>query len=140
MKKNKALKRLRKVETMISDLAKRYVPEEPDVRELLQDAKAAVTRAKEAASVQASAATGSKHRTAGGKPDANGRRESPGRKKAAEPKVQPAAKRAASRTKTAAKKAAVVPVATTKKSAPKKRTARIRVVTNTTPAPAQPAT
>ena len=47
MKPNKALKRLAKIEASVSDLAKRFRPSAPGVRELLQDAKAAVIRAKE---------------------------------------------------------------------------------------------
>jgi hypothetical protein len=47
MKANKALKRLAKIETSVSDLAKRFIPS-AHIREVLQDAKAAVIRAKEA--------------------------------------------------------------------------------------------
>ena len=60
MKTKKALKRLAKIEALISDLAKRYSASMPNIREVLQDAKAAVTRAKKALSVQASSGTAKK--------------------------------------------------------------------------------
>jgi len=50
MKAKKAHKRLAKIEESISDVMERYSGSAPQ----LQDAKAAVTRAKEAVSVQAS--------------------------------------------------------------------------------------
>lgn len=56
MKANKALKRLAKIEASVSDLAKRFLPNAPQIREVLHDAKAAVIRAKEAV-LQASAGT-----------------------------------------------------------------------------------
>jgi hypothetical protein len=54
MKANKALKRLNKIEALISDVTERYLARAPHIRDVLQDAKAAVTRAKEAVSLQAS--------------------------------------------------------------------------------------
>src|ERR1039458_5062431 len=54
MKANKALKRLAKIEVLISVVTERY-SSAPHIRETLQDAKAAVTRAKEAVSLQRSA-------------------------------------------------------------------------------------
>jgi hypothetical protein len=54
MKANKALKRLTKIEALMSDVTKRYSASAPHTREVLQDAKAAVTRAMEAVSLQAS--------------------------------------------------------------------------------------
>ncbi len=59
MKANKALKRLAKIEASVSDLAKRFLPSAPHIREVLQDAKAAVLRAKEAV-LQESAGTAKK--------------------------------------------------------------------------------
>ena len=59
MKANKALKRLGKIEASVSDLAKRFLPSAPHIRKVLQDAKAAVIRAKEAV-LQASAGTAQK--------------------------------------------------------------------------------
>jgi len=56
MKANKALKRLAKIEVLISDVTERY-SSTPHIREVLQDAKAAVTRAKKAVSLQASSGT-----------------------------------------------------------------------------------
>jgi hypothetical protein len=53
MKTKKALKRLAKIEGLMSDVTKRY-SSAPDIRETLQDAKVAVIRAKEAVSLQAS--------------------------------------------------------------------------------------
>jgi hypothetical protein len=57
MKANKALKRLAKIEALMSDVTERYSASAPHVRELLQDAKAAVTRAKEAVSLRTSSGT-----------------------------------------------------------------------------------
>ena len=57
MKANKALKRLAKIEALMSDVVERYSASAPHVRELLQDAKAAVTRAKEAVSLRSSSGT-----------------------------------------------------------------------------------
>ena len=57
MKANKAVKRLAKIEVLMSDVMERYSESAPHIREVLQDAKAAVTRAKEAVSWQASAGT-----------------------------------------------------------------------------------
>jgi hypothetical protein len=57
MKANKALKRLAKIEESVSDVMERYSASAPPTREALQDAKAAVARAKEAVSLQASSGT-----------------------------------------------------------------------------------
>jgi hypothetical protein len=57
MKTNKALKRLAKIEALMSDVTARYSASAPQIRKVLQDAKAAVTRAVEAVSLQASAGT-----------------------------------------------------------------------------------
>jgi hypothetical protein len=54
MKQKKALKRLAKSESLISDVTKRYSASAPDTREVLQDAKAGVARAKEAVSLHVS--------------------------------------------------------------------------------------
>ena len=56
MKPNKALKRLTKIEKLIVDVTERY-SKGAHIREALQDAKAAVARAKEAVSLQASPGT-----------------------------------------------------------------------------------
>ncbi len=54
MKANKALKRLTHAEDLISDVMERFSESAPDIREKLQDAKTAVTRAKDAVNLQAS--------------------------------------------------------------------------------------
>jgi DNA-binding protein HU-beta len=54
MKANKALKRLNKIEALLSNVTKRYSASAPEIRHVLQNAKAAVTRAKETVSLQAS--------------------------------------------------------------------------------------
>jgi hypothetical protein len=54
MKANKALKRLTKIEALMSAVTKRYSASAPHIQKALQDAKAAVTRAMEAVSLQAS--------------------------------------------------------------------------------------
>jgi hypothetical protein len=67
MKANKALKRLAKIEALMSDVTERY-SSAPHIREVLQDAKAAVTRAKEAVSLQASSGTAENSRVKHSKP------------------------------------------------------------------------
>src|ERR1035437_8030087 len=57
MKANKVLKRIAKIETLISKVTERSSASAPHIRELLRDAKAAVTRAKKAVSLQASSGT-----------------------------------------------------------------------------------
>jgi hypothetical protein len=59
MKANKALKRLTHAEDLISDVMKRYSESAPGIREKLQDAKTAVTRAKDAVNLQAPIGTAS---------------------------------------------------------------------------------
>ena len=54
MKAKKILKRIAKIEALMSEVTERYSASAPHIREVLQDAKAAVTRAKEAVSLQAS--------------------------------------------------------------------------------------
>jgi hypothetical protein len=57
MKANKALKRLARIEALVSDVTERYLASAPHIQEALHDAKAAVTRAKEAVSLHASSRT-----------------------------------------------------------------------------------
>jgi hypothetical protein len=57
MKANKILKRIAKIEALMSKLTERSSASAPHIRELLRDAKAAVTRAKKAVSLQASSGT-----------------------------------------------------------------------------------
>ena len=53
MKANKALKRLAKIEALLSDVSERYSSGAVPVREALRDAKAALARVKNAVSSQA---------------------------------------------------------------------------------------
>ena len=53
MKSNKAHKRITKVEVLISDLVNRYSAGAAHVAQVLEDAKAAVSRAKEAIGLEA---------------------------------------------------------------------------------------
>lgn len=57
MKASKALKRLTKIEALMSDLTERYSASALHIRALLQDAKAAVARAKEAVALHATSGT-----------------------------------------------------------------------------------
>jgi hypothetical protein len=54
MKATKALKRLTKIETLMTDVMERFSKGSPQIREALQDAKAALGRAMAAVSSQAS--------------------------------------------------------------------------------------
>jgi DnaK suppressor protein len=110
MKANKALKRLAKIEALMADMTERYSASAPHIREVLQDAKAAVGRAREAVSLQASSGTAKKA--------------APARKKVA---VKKAARKAPS-TKTA------------KKGAPIKKAAKKPAAKKTAPVPVQAAT
>jgi hypothetical protein len=74
MKTNKALKRLAKIEASISDMTERY-SSSPDILETLQDAKAAVTRAKEAVSLQASSGKAKNLTVKRSKPPSKAKRE-----------------------------------------------------------------
>jgi len=56
MKANKAHKRISHAEDLISDVLERYSDGAPEIRQQLLDAKAAVGRAKDAVSLQASSA------------------------------------------------------------------------------------
>src|SRR6266851_2968932 len=57
MKAKKALKRLAKIEALISDVAARYSPSVPHIREALRDAQAVFARLSEAVSLQESSGT-----------------------------------------------------------------------------------
>src|SRR5258707_14624843 len=54
MKATKALKRLAKIEALMTDVTERYSARAPRLREALEEAKAAVTRAREAVGLHAS--------------------------------------------------------------------------------------
>ncbi len=104
MKANKALKRLAKIETLMSDVAQRFSASAPHLREALKDLKAAVLSVKEAVKVQASAPAAK----AFSKKAVRARKKAVV-KQAAAPKVKAAKKRAPVRK--AAKKAAPKPMA-----------------------------
>ncbi len=110
MKANKALKRLAKIEALMSDVTERYSASAPHLRKVLQDAKAAVARAKEAVGLQASSG-----------------------KKAAAAKADRAAKKAAPPEKAAVKKVSVKAptVKTANKSTPIKKAAKNRAAKKT---------
>jgi hypothetical protein len=55
MKKSKALKRLAKIEALISDVTERYSASASHIQKALQNARAAVIRAKDAVSLHVSA-------------------------------------------------------------------------------------
>ncbi|MDP8990302.1 MAG: hypothetical protein M3N41_09535 [Acidobacteriota bacterium] len=96
MKANKALKRLAKIETLMSDVAERFSASAPHLREALKDLKAAVLSVKEAVKVQTSTAP----------------------KKASPKKAARAAKKAA------VKKAAAPKAKAAKKRAPRRKAAK----------------
>jgi hypothetical protein len=54
MKASKAVRRLAKIETLMSDVKERYVTLAPSIRKALQDAMVAVTIAKEAVTLEVS--------------------------------------------------------------------------------------
>ena len=54
MKANKALKRLAKIEALMSDVTERYSARGPGTRKMLQNAEAAIVRAKAAVNLEAS--------------------------------------------------------------------------------------
>jgi hypothetical protein len=57
MKANKILKRITKIESLMSKVTERFSASAPHIQELLREAKAAITRAKKAVSLQASSGT-----------------------------------------------------------------------------------
>jgi hypothetical protein len=68
MKANKALKRIAKIEALMSDVTERYSASAPHIRQVLQDAKEAITQAREAVSLQASTGTAKNARVKDSKP------------------------------------------------------------------------
>ena len=103
MKANKTLKRLTKIEALLSDIRGRHSTKASDLRQVLQDAGAAIVRAKEIVSSQAAA-----------KVNRKAKRAAPTRKKVAVKKassraaVSKSAKKSASRKKVAKEKAATM--------------------------------
>jgi hypothetical protein len=116
MKARKALKRLTKIETLLSDVTQRYAAGATHLREVLQAAKTAVAQAKLAV----------------GLPPVKAKQEP----------VKPKRKARTARKKAAVKKAAAnAPTAKkTKKSAPIKKAVKKRAKKKTAPAPLRAAT
>jgi hypothetical protein len=96
MKATKALKRLAKIGALLSDVAARYSVNDSDTRKVLQDASAAVGRAKEIVSLQAA---GPARKKAAAK-KAEGTTAKPAKKRA--PIKKAAKRKAATRTASAA--------------------------------------
>jgi hypothetical protein len=142
MKVNKALKRLAKIEALMSNVAARYSPSAPRTREVLQDAKAAVARAREAVEAffrtAKNAAKPKRKRSAAGRKASQEEPQRRAQKRAVAGKAGRAAKKASpARKKAAVKKAAAkAPAAKTpKKRAPIKRAAKKKTAAKpTTPA------
>jgi len=88
MKANKALKRLTKIEALMSKVRDQYSASAPNLENVLQQATAAIARAKEAVSLQASSGT----KAASAKADRAAKKARPSHKKAA---VKKAAKKTA---------------------------------------------
>ena len=89
MKAKKALKRLTRVETLLTDVIDQYAGSEGNVRELLDNAKASVVRAKKTVNVKASPKAAKKPPVKAG--SSKSRVAAEGRKKAAAaPKKQAA--------------------------------------------------
>jgi hypothetical protein len=68
MKATKALKRLAKIEALMTDVTERYSAGAPHIQEALRDANAAVTRAKEAVGLHASTEAAKNPRVKDSKP------------------------------------------------------------------------
>ena len=152
MKTNKVLKRLAKIEALISDVTERYSSGALHIREALHDAKDAVARVKAAVRSQAASGTAKTAKApakqkrrlsvAGRKAIQDAARRRWAQKRATTANANRAAKKAApARKKTAVKKAAVkAPAAkTSKKSAPIKKAAKKAAAKKTAPASVQKA-
>ena len=122
MKANKALKRLAKIEAWMSDVTDRYLARSPGIRKVLQEAKAAVARAKEAVRLQTSSKTAKKAPLPPSKAEASRRRRA--KTKAAAAKAHRAAKQPTPPRKKAAVKKAAVNAQIAKKSAPLRKVAK----------------
>jgi hypothetical protein len=104
MKANKALKRLAKIERLMSEVAKRFSTSGPHLRETLNDLKAAVARVKEAVTEHAASAAAKKKPVSPGKKAVVAKQVAAKHSKAKAAKKRAPAKKAAR--KSAAKKAA----------------------------------
>jgi hypothetical protein len=138
MKSKKVLKRIAKIEALISEVAERSSQSAPHVRELLRDAKAAIIRAKEA--VQASSGTAKNPPAKGAKPPSKAMPEALRPKR----KLSAAGRRAiseATKKRWAAERAkaelAIAKKATVKKAVAK-RVAPVKAVSVSTAKPAAP--
>jgi hypothetical protein len=126
MKANKALKRLAKIESLMSVVTERYSASAPHLRKVLKDAADAVARAKQAVSLQASSAT--KSGTA--KADRAAKKATPSQKKAS-------AKNVAANTRRATPAMKNAPIRKTAKKRAARKTAAVPVVQAATKAIAQ---
>ncbi len=156
MKANKALKRLTKIEALISDVTERYSAGAHHIREALHEAKAAVARVKAAVKSQPSSGMAEMAKTSKEPTKQKQRLSAAGRKAIQEAArrrwaqkramtanaERPAKKTAPTRKKPVVKKAAVkTPSAkTAKKSAPIKKAAKKAAAKKTAPAIVQKAT
>ena len=111
MKTTKALKRLAKIKSLISDVAKRYSANAPHLKDVLQYAEDAVARAKDAVGLHAKSTT----KAAKAKGGRAAKRVAPSQKKASGKAVARTSKSETAKTSTPAKK-------TAKKKAAKKMT------------------
>jgi fatty acid-binding protein DegV len=122
MKANKALKRLTKIKALISDVTERYSASAPHLRDLLQYAEDAVTKAKEAVGLHVSSKTKGRAKAGRAAKEA-GQKKTAVKKVVTAPTANTAKKSTPIRTaakRAAAKKAApgpVVEAATTKAAA-----------------------
>jgi ribonuclease E len=114
MNANKALKRLAKIEALVSDVARRFSASAPHVGDVLKDLKAAVGRVTEAVRTEVSSLTAKKKAAAAPK-------KKTAKKKAAKPAKVKASKVKAAKAKTPKKVARVKRAV--KKPAPKQRAA-----------------
>ena len=140
MKTNKALKRLTKIEALMSDVTDRYSTGAAHIQEALQNAKAAIVRAKDTVSLHVSAAAKAAVVAAkvarGGKEAAPARKTAGAKKAAAKAPIVKTAKKSAPIKKRAKKTVAK----TAKKSAVTKKAARKTTAIKETAAIGVPAT
>jgi hypothetical protein len=120
MKKEKALKRLAKIEALMSDLTERYSSSSASTREALQDAKAAIAKAKTVVESQSSSGTAKK---------AQVRDSTPPSKATSEPSGPKAKRFAAGKKATAAKE--MPELAAPKKTGARKEAALKKAVVKT---------
>ena len=114
MKAKKALKRLTKIESLMSAVTQRYSANAPHVRRALKDALDAITRAKQDVSVQASSGT----KAAIEKPGQAAKQAAPAQKNAGVKHMSAKARRAKPARKKALKKTASKRTARKVRSAP----------------------